>query len=315
MFLSGCIFAAVMGAQAAPAKQEYKAKLGTPYLVGTVGRTAGEKKVTELGNSRLITLNSVRTALSFGTKRETIVARQGKMLVILGSTIKNPEKKPILVSDASCFALRCYEPTFKASDVDYRGSALKNGDILSQQLKPGQAIDVWSVYEFPEQIPHLKIGIYFHTFIASQTPRFDVTNLIEKPTSVFAQSSLRFNSSAQVGLKAKFDLDSLNFRVLEVKKVSDGGIAVRIEASNDMILPERWGWQYAQAQIEDSSGRKTTNYPDFYIDSAYSDWGMNIQPRKSITGEYRFYPSNQDEPVKFSLTMNSTKRSVMVLLK
>lgn len=305
----------MMGAQATPAKPDYKAKLGTPYLVGTVGRTAGEKKVTELGNSRLISLNSAHTALAFATKRETIVARQGKMLVILGSTIKNPEKRPILVSEASCFGLRCFEPTFKASEVAYRGSALKSGGILSQQLKPGEAIDVWSVYEFPEQIPHLKIGIYYHTYIASQAPKFDLTNLLDKPRSVFAQSSLRFNSSAQVSLKDKFDLDSLTFRVLGVKKLSDGGFAVRIEASNDMILPERWGWQYAQAQIEDSSGQKTLNYPDFYIDSAYSDWGMNIQPRKTITGEYRFYPSNQDEPVKFSLTMNSTKRSVTVLLK
>lgn len=305
----------MMGAQAKPAKPDYKAKLGTPYLVGIVGRTPGEKKVTELGNSRLITLNLAHTAITFATKRETIVAREGKMLVILGSTIKNPEKRTISVADSQTFGLRCYEPTFKASEVVYRGSALKNGGILSQQLKSGEAVDVWSIYEFPDQIPHLKIGIYYHTYIASQAPKFDLTNLLDKPSSVFAQSSLRFSSSAQVGFKEKFDLDSLTFRVLEVKKISDGGFAVRIEAANDMILPERWGWQYAQAQIEDSSGRKTLNYPDFYIDSAYSDWGMNIQPRNTITGEYRFYPSNQDEPVKFSLTMNSTKRSVTVVLK
>lgn len=305
----------MMGAQSTPAKPGYKAKLGTPYLVGTVGRTAGEKKATELGNSRLITLNSAHTAIAFATKRETIVARQGKMLVILGSTIKNPEKRTISVADSQTFGLRCYEPTFKASDVAYRRSALKNGDILSYQLKPGKTVDVWSIYEFPDQIPHLKIGIYYHTYIASQTPKFDLTNLVQKSKSVFANSSLRFNTSAEVGLNEKFDLDGLNFRVLEVRKISDGGFAVQIEAANDMILPERWGWQYAQAQIEDTSGRKTLNYSDFYIDSAYSDWGMNIQPRNTITGEYRFYPSNQDEPVKFSLTMNSTNRSVTVVLK
>lgn len=293
----------------------YKAKLGVPYSVGVVGRVPGDKKPMELGESRLITLHSVRTAVRFGTKRESIVAPEGKKLVIFEATIKNPEKGTISVSDAGCFGLRVYDTKFKPGDVAYRGSCAKDRSLPNRKLASGESFDIFSVYEFPAETPHLRVGVYYHTYLPKSTPRFDLSKDIEEPTSVFAKSNMVYTDTFTTSLGKSFDFDALNFKVLSANRIADGGYAVRVEISNPMVLPGVWGWQYARATVHDTEQRETAFYPAFSIDPAYADWNFEIAAGKAITGEYRFYPSPETKPATFTLKMNSTKRTVTVKLE
>jgi hypothetical protein len=296
------------------ARSEYKAKLGEPYLVGVVGRVSGDKKSMELGESRLVTLHSVRTAIRFDTMRESILAPKGKKLVIFEATIKNPEKRTITVSDSSCFGLRVYDTKFKASDITYRGSCAKDRSLPNRKLASGESFEVFSVYEFPAETPHLRIGIYYHTYLPKSTPRFDLTKFIEDPSSVFAKSNMVYTDSCTTSLGKSFDLDALNFKVLSAAPTTEGGYAVRMEITNPMLLPGAWGWQFAQASVKDAQERETAYYPAFFVDPADSSWKNEIAPGKAIVGEYRFYPSADSKPSSLTLKMNATERTVIVRL-
>jgi len=287
------------------------AQLGKPYLIGTVGRTKGEKQVSELGNSRVVTIKSARTAIAFGTKKETIVAGEGKKLVILEANIRNPEKKPISVSESQTFGLRVYDTKVTASDVQYRGAATKDLAILDKSIKPGEIIDIVAIYEFPAKTPNLRVGIYYHTYIASQAPKFDLTSQLAPPTSIFAESNMTYLPSAQAQLGKSFDFDNLRFKVLGHNAIEGGGIAVRVEISNPMARPGRWGWQYATATLL-SGTAATTSYPEFYIAPEFKDWANEIRPGSTVVGEYRFYPVAGFSAKQFRLQMNGTKRTVTV---
>ncbi len=287
------------------------AQLGKPYLIGTVGRTKGEKQVSELGNSRVVTIKSARTAIAFGTKKESIVAGEGKKLVIFEAKIRNPEKKPISVSESQTFGLRVYDTKFTASDVQYRGAATKDLAILDKSLKSGESIDIVAIYEFPAKTPNLRVGIYYHTYIASQAPKFDLTSQLAPPTSIFAESNMSYLPSAQAPLGKSFDLDDLRFKVLGQTTIEGGGIAVRVEISNPMARPGRWGWQYATATLL-SGTAATTSYPEFYISPEFKDWANEIRPGSTVVGEYRFYPAAGFSAKQFRLQMNGTKRTVTI---
>ena len=295
---------AILGAQ-------IPAQIGKPYLIGTVGRTKGEKQVSELGNSRVVTIKSARTAIAFGTKKETIVAGEGKKLVILEANIRNPEKRAISVTESQTFGLRVYDTKFTVNDVQYRGAAAKELSLLSKTLKPGESIDIVTIYEFPAKTPHLRIGIFYHTYIRSQAPKIDLTAQLTPPASVFAESVMNYVPTAEASLGARFDLDDLQFKVLGQRKIEQDGTAVRVEITNPMPRPGRWGWQYATAAM--LSGATTVNsYPEFYIDPQFQTWGNEIRPGATVVGEYRFYPPAGFSAKQFRLQMNATKRTVSV---
>ncbi|MBS1726363.1 MAG: hypothetical protein JST51_06540 [Armatimonadetes bacterium] len=289
--------------------REYKAKLGTPYKIGIVGITSGTNDRSELGESRLVTLEKVQTALAYGGKKVTFVAPAGKKLIIFLATIKNPEKGPIYITSDKTFGLRLYDTTYTAKDVSYRGALTKGGDLLDHHLKPGESIEVATVYEFPSVTPHLRVGMYYHTYMPKNAVMFDLTDKIEPPRSVFAKSNMNYVDWVSIDKSKEFDLDDLTFKVLDCQPIKDNGFAVKVQISNPMPMTGNWGWQYAKAIVRDAKGAETSYYPSFTVGP---DWNMTIEPGKSVVGEYRFYPADQAPPKTFVLTQNSTKRTVTV---
>jgi len=180
-------------------------------------------------------------------------------------------------------------------------------------LKQGESAEVFTVYEFPARSHNLKIATYFHTYDKNKDPKYDLSQSILKPTSVFARTPLDFGVVASVARSESFDLDDLKFRLLQVEPIQDG-YRVRVEVSNPFPKPGRWGWQYAQATVNDAQGRVTSHYPSFEVLPEHADWGLAVDHNRPIVGDYQFYPADKSAPVSFSLTMNSTKRSVTVRL-
>lgn len=307
--LTAAIACVILAPQSAPAR-EYKAKLGQPYLVGVIGRVSGSNERLEIMQSRLVTLKSVRTAIAVGTKAETIVAREGKKLVVFTANIKNPEKGQIYVTSSGAFGLRVFDTQFKAGDVEYRGSYTMAMGDLAIHLKPGQSVDIVSVYEFPAVTPHLRVGVYYDTKLKSD-PLFDLTNLIDKPISVFAKDNMTYSQTANVKVGEAFDLDGRTMKVLGCKPY-EGGFAVQVEVANSMLAGQTWGWQYARATMRDAGGTETAFYPDFAVLPEFAEWRNEIKPGGRIVGEYRFYPSNKAAPVSFALEVHATKRRVLV---
>jgi len=297
----------------AAVQNSFTAQLGKPYPVGPTSYIIGTKEELENKYKRTITLHSVRTAIAFGWKNETYVAREGKKLVIFHATIKNAHKTPISVASADTFGLRIFDSGAKAGDIAYVGACSATLEAPDRTLKQGESAEVFTVYEFPARSHNLKIATYFHTYDKNKDPKYDLSQSILKPTSVFARTPLDFGVVASVARSESFDLDDLKFRLLQVEPIQDG-YRVRVEVSNPFPKPGRWGWQYAQATVNDAQGRVTSHYPSFEVLPEHADWGFAVDHNRPIVGDYQFYPADKSAPVSFSLTMNSTKRSVTVRL-
>lgn len=234
------------------------------------------------------------------------------MLVVFTATIKNPEKRSIRVSSSQTFGLRVYDTTFQAADISYRLGVDSSLGNLDTNLKSGASMDIVAIYEFPESLPHLRVGVYYNRYNKAQTPKYDLSSLIDTPTSVFAKNKLNFNNSASAKVGAMFDLDDLNFRVVDCQPIENNGFRVRVEIKNPMLRPGRWGFQYAKATLTDESGNETASYPEFYPTSGYEAWGNEIGAGRTVVGDYKFYPTGRGAPKSFKLTTMATKRSVTV---
>lgn len=305
--------ASAVGPVPSQGQHEYDARLGVPYLLGPKATVSGSNEELDIGSRRWVTLRSVRTAIAFGMEGRTLVAGNGKMLVIFSATIKNPAKMPIPVTDSSTFGLRVYDTKFQAGDVKYLGSADTASRRLDRKLQKGEQVDVQSIYEFPAAAPHLRVGIYFDRNNRATTPKFDLTRLIDKPRSVFAKDALTYQAPANARAGESFDLDDLVFKVGAVE-VAEGGYRVNVEVTNPMPTSGRWGWQYANVELVSEDGDRTAYYPDFVVAPAFADWRNTIEPGKTVTGAYKFFPSKSGKLKSFVLTMNSTMRSVKVEL-
>lgn len=292
------------------AQNKYDAKLGTYYKLGPEVFVSGSKEKLEIGVQRLVALKSVNTCIAFATKTETIVAKEGKILVIFTATIKNPEKNPISIFSSQTFGLRLYESGFKSGDVNYIGGYDSTLSLANKSIKSGESIDVICVYEFPQTLKNLKIGIYYDRQGTANVPKYDLTQSIPEPTSVFGRSKLSYEGSATVKVGQEFDFDALMFKVIDCKPTSDKGYRVRVEIRNPMLKPVSWGWQYAKAEVSDESGNLTAYYPAFY--PLTEGFSTEVNPGQTVVGDYQFYPTKGSSPKRFSLTMNSTKRSVSV---
>lgn len=289
----------------------YDGQIGKFYKLGPQVRVSGSGEPLEVGRQRLVALKSVKTCLSFATKEVNCVAGEGKMLVVVEATIKNFEKAPMRVGPADSFGLRIYDQKFDASAHRYFGTFGPDLKSVSAQLKTGQSVDVVRVNEFPAKMPHLRIGIWYDTYSKSQTPKFDVTATLPKPVSVFAVSALNFSSKAEVSADRAFDLDGLNFKVVEVAPIENGGYRVRVKIENPMLLPANWGWQYAEAFVKNESGKETRYYPDFTPTLELAGWRNEVPPGGSVVGDYKFF-STEGKPTSFRLTTNNSKRTVTV---
>jgi hypothetical protein len=178
-------------------------------------------------------------------------------------------------------------------------------------LEKGQSKEVLTVYEFPAASPNLRVGIYYDTFLRD-APKFDLSKLVAKPSSVFAKDALNYLGTASISAGGSFDLDDLEFTVGAAEPF-DGGFQVRVEVKNPMLAPGRWGWQYAQAELSGDGFEPTGNYPDFYVTPEFAEWRNEIGSGKTVAGHYKFFPAKPGTPRSFSLTMHSTKRSVKVV--
>lgn len=296
----------------APAQRTYPAKLGTFYLLGRARFVPESKKKLESGTQRQLALVSARTCLAFATNVETIVAPEGKLLLVLSSTIKNPESFPAAVTTSRSFGLRIYDTKFTASDTSYRGSFGPDLRHVDSKLRKGETVSMQSVYELPDQLEHLRIGIYWDGYNVNNAARYDLTSSLPQSSSVFAKSKLAFVRSATSKMGETFDLDDLNFRVVDCEPIESNGYRVRVEIKNSMLRAGRWGFQYAKAVITDESGNETASYPDFYPTSGYESWGNEIGAGNTVVGDYKFYPNGRSSPKAFKLTTTSTKRSVTV---
>lgn len=182
---------------------------------------------------------------------------------------------------------------------------------MSARLKKDESVDIVSIYEFPSTLKHLRIGTYFDTYIAKETPKYDLGMHVGRSESVFCDTPLSYRDTATVPLGRPFDLGDLEFTVTQVSPF-ESGWAIKLSIKNPHRFPARWGWQYAKASLIDAAGKEQTHYPDFFIDEAFKAWGLEVGPGKSIRGDLRFFPSGPFKPIKFRLSTITSMRNVEV---
>lgn len=307
------MIAVVALALAQPAA-EFKpnAKLGEFYLLGPRATVSGSNEKLEIGLQRLVKIRSARTALAFASKHRTFVAGEGKKLILLYATVKNPEGFTAYVTSSDSIGLRVFGTGLKESDFNYEGAVAADLGQLDRKLKKGESVDFIQVYQAPSSMSTLRIAPYYRNYDRNRAAKYDLTKVMDKPTSHFAVNPLLYTDRITVPASTTFDFDALSIKFIGTKGLPDNGMAVTVQVTNPNLLPEKWGWQYATATLS-APGLDVAFYPDFYVTSQ-TEWRGEIAPGQSVIGEYRFYPGKQMTPTAFTLELNATKRSAVVSL-
>ena len=307
-------FIALLVGQAAPAFVP-NAKLGTPYLLGYVSVISGTKTVMDVGSERWVTLNSVRTALSFAGKHETFLAAEGKKLVLLNCTIKNPSKTIAQLSPDQTFGVRIFDAGAVKGDYHNAGAVGTSLEPLHKDLKKGESTDFTVVFYAPAKFSTLRIGLFFGHQGLNNMRKYDLTTSVAKSTSVFSTDGLTYSDTAQVSAGQIFELDALEARVLGIRALpGELQYAVDVQITNRTLLPAKWGWQYVAASLTTTTGESIAFYPDFLDQATGKSWYGEIPAGASVTGEYRFNPGKSISVKSCTLKTASTNRTVVVNL-
>ncbi len=289
------------------------AKLGTPYLIGYKAFVSGSKEQLDTGSERWLTLNSVRTDLVFATKNETYVAGEGQKLVILNCTIKNPSKLKVTIHRSETFYTRVFDPGAKAGDYEVLGAVHESLAPLSHEIKTGQSVDLYYILRAPATSKTLRLGFYYAQHGRSNTRRYDLTEAVKGADSIFATSPLTYVGSATAKVGQEFDYELLKVKVLGIHPV-ERGVAVKVQFVNRTLTPAKWGWQYASATLQTTSGKSISFYPDLVDNATGKPWSGDLAPGATLIGEYRFYDDARIDAKSLTLQMTATKRTVVVSL-
>lgn len=291
------------------------AKLGTPYLLGYATVVSGSKEVIDTGTQRIFTLNSVRTALSFAAKGETFVAGAGQKLVLLSCTLKNPSTVVSHLGPGDTYGIRVFDTGAVKGDYHVAGAVSASLAPLHQDLKRGESADVITILQAPARVSTLRLGFYYQQQGLKNLRRYDLTSSVPKPNSVFSTDGLVYSDTAEVKIGQSFELDSLEAKVLGFRALpGENQLAVDVQVTNRTMLPAKWGWQYATANLLTNGGESIPYYSDFFDKATGKSWSGDVPAGATVNGEYRFNPGKPISATEFVLKTTSTKRTVIVHL-
>lgn len=317
----GVLIAGVVWGQAA---FQPTAKVGVPFETGSATVASDSKERLEIGARRELTLDSAELALTFPNRYENVVATANEKLLILRSTLRNPEKTSTvtLAQDALGLLLQRFPGTGKVQFVGHF-----HPDTLAQlraNLKGGESTKLVSVWRLPLEVTDFRIGLF--SYNRSRVARYDLTSDLKPLRSIFATADgLSANKTAQVAAGATFEVDGLEFAGTSVSQPgriegaavdpAKGLQVITVNVTNKLLLPARWGWQYVVAELVGTDGSVTRFYPNILDAATDRGWVGDLGAGAAVKSQFLFYPASKVTPKLLRLTMNATGRTVEVALR
>ncbi len=298
------------------------AELGKPTRVGAIARVIGTNEEMDYRLLKELTLDSATLAYTFPNAAENIVAGANEKLLVMRGQLRNLSKAmTVSISGSSAIGFRLterYTGTGKFQFVrHFDPDTLKN---LEKSLKPGEAGSFVGVWRIPADFKDFRFGIT--TERATIIPWYDLRPSIGKLSGVFATvDGLSLNPSATVRAGTRFEMDGIDMAVSNVNRPAQVGpyvtdaskpvLVVTVQATNKMMLPVRWGWQYFTAELIGASGPLKA-YPELIDRATSRTWAGDLAAGASVETHFLFYPSGAFQPTAFRLKVNETGRSVDV---
>jgi hypothetical protein len=314
-------------AQTPAAPRVFKAtgQLGVPALIGWDYVVLGTHEKIETGSVREATLASAELATVFPNREENVIATAGEKLLILRSSLRNPEKTSVedVYSDKA-FSLRLWQG-YKGPGK-FKFVAHFDPDTLhfaKKELKSGESVKIVSVWRVPNDFVDFRIGLTFER--PEKVPWFDLSSSIGHIQSAFASADgLSTNDSAKIASGEAFDFAGFEMRVgaatepelLAGSRRPNPGhrYVVNVTATNKLLLPTRWGWQYFTVELVGVDGSVTKAFPDIIDAATDRSWFGDLNAGATTTGRFQFASDTAKVPQAFRMTNLATGRSVEVAL-
>ena len=301
------------------------AQLGVPAQIGAISRIIGSNERIETGTLRELTLKSCELALTFPNRVENVVARADEKLLILRGSIRNPEKTSVIqIGSSSAIGFRLWERYRGKGKFEfvlhYDPVTLKH---LNKQLKFGESGDFVGVWRVPADFRDFRLGA-----ISEQkniVAWYDLTEHIGKIQSVFAEADgIGVKPMVTVPAGTAVEIDGIEMGPGSLSRpariagaasdLSKPFHVVTVTATNRMLMPARWGWQYFTTELIGADGSATKAYPSIIDKATDAPWAGDLAAGASVTSQFQFYPSGTVQPKALRLTLNATGRSVEMAL-
>lgn len=318
-----CLFSIALMAQAS---FKPNAQLGIPARVGSIATVIGTKEVLELGHLREVTLTSAELALTFPNHVENVVAKVDEKLLILRGSMRNPEKKSVVhLGPSAVISLRLaarYTGTGKFTFVGHFDPVtLKH---VSKDLKGGESGEFVGVWRVPADFNDFRLGVTSDQ--ARIVAWYDLTAQVGRLRGIFAVADgVGVNRSAAVGPGTTVEIDGLELvpggvsRPARIAGAASDPVKpfhmVTLTATNRLLLPVRWGWQYLTAELIGADGSVTKSYPDLIDKATDRGWSGDLAAGASTTSQLLFYPGGVVQPKALRLTFLATGRTVEMGLR
>lgn len=307
----------------AQAPQAATAELGKPARVGAISRVIGTNEELDSGLLREVTLDSASLALTFPNAVDNVVAKADEKLLILRGSLRNLAKKTtIRLGPSSAIGLRLWEKYQGKGRfqfvLHYDPQTLQH---LNKSLGPGESGSFVGVWRVPVDFVDFRFGVT--TERATIIPYYDLRPAIGKLSGAFATpDGFGANASATVRVGSKFELDGLEMLVSQVSRPAKVGpyatdpnkpvSVVTVQATNRLLKPARWGWQYFNAELLGAAAPLKA-YPEIIDRATDRTWSGDLAPGATVEAQFLFYPAAPLQPKAFRLSVLESGRSVEVI--
>lgn len=286
------------------------AELGKPARVGAIARVIGTNEEMDYRLLKEVTLESASLAFAFPNAVENVVANADEKLLIMRGRLRNLSKgMTVGISASSAIGLRLWERYQGAGKFKfvqhYDPETLKH---LQKDLKPGEEGSFVGVWRLPADFTDFRFGIT--TERATIIPWYDLRPTMGKLSGVFASADgIGVNPSATVRAGSLFEMDGMEMAVSPPKGAA---FTVLVRATNKMMLPVRWGWQYFTTELLGSSGAVKA-YPEIIDRASGRPWAGDLAPGATVEAQFSFYPNGRFQATGFRFKVNETGRTIEVV--
>lgn len=289
------------------------AEIGKPHILGTDPEKFDSLTV-DRGTKLELTLESVELVLAFPNRVEIVIANANSKILVLRGSARNVSTETVSYLTAGTnFALRLPNGTERPKEFRKLGAydpqTLKG---LDAKIPPGGTAKFIQLLQIPADHTAMRLGMYYYRPV--RIAWYDLRPHVKFSSAFAAPDHLTSLPTAQIPAGSAFDFDGLELRVSNLRRKGREGFTVDIAATNKMLLPSRWGWQYFTAELLGASGEAIRFYPEVIDTATGKLWIGDLPEGASTTGQYTFNTPAGFSPRALRLTSSASNRIAEVQL-
>jgi len=274
----------------------------------------------ELENTLMFTLESAAVASRFAAADTNVVAGPRKRLLILTCSLTNIQTHEYPLAGDS-LAVNVFSESAERSVSKSDSFILPGLTSFPTNLKPNAKLRFVTVVQIHAEGPIKRVAV-FRGSRSTRRAWYDVQKDLGKMQSAFSDGTdLRERAGTRVG--QAFDLGAFDMVVQSAGPVSSAGAyqsssstqvyAVTLKVTNTLRAPEKFGWQYANPTLVDTSGKDLSWSRDLIETASGKSAGPELQPGQSYLLQYVFSAERGRTLKEFTLALNAGRTIVVDL--